>query len=288
MLQRENNRIEARFNNLGTRLTHQLRKSERSARSGRSMSTVARSIFGLQEDIKRLSLPNYDFGIEKEIVNTFIISFLSHRRETKYDGECEFYGETLLNLYLDIFITLTCQKTTRKIEHKPGFLVNPRSGDLLELDVTLEEFRLAFEFQGDSHYINQKEIDKDKVKIDKCATNKVILIPVNIYQLESNRLMELILNSMKDAVIISDSANVNSRLTADSKHKISYKKACQRIYLAKTLFDIAIKWLDAYALRFRDTQKVRNPISTSMEAPRLTTKVNDMDVETLYKGLKHV
>jgi hypothetical protein len=291
--QKEVANIETRLSNLRKKLTHQLRKEEGSANSIKSISIISRIIFGLQEDTLRLSLPKYNFAIEKKIINQFIISFLSHRRTTRYDGECKFYGETLLNLYLDIFITLTCPKTPRKIEHKPAFLVYPKSGQLLELDVTLEDFLLAFEFQGESHYLEPKDIQKDCFKLEKCASNGVILIPVNIYQLTSATLMELILNSMKDSLGL-HSLNGGNYLNADSifdiypKHIRSFKKCCQRIYLAKTLFSDAIEWLDEFAQRFRNTQAKSNPISSCTEAPRLTNKTIDLDVKNLYVGLKNV
>lgn len=208
--QRESANFESRLNNLRNKLTHQLRKADGSSNSVKLMPTISRILFGLQEDMVRLSMPTYDFQTEKEVLNKFIISFLSHRRVTQYDGECEFYGETLLNLYLDIFVTLTCAKTPRRIEHKPGFLVNPKTGQLLELDIALEEFLLAFEFQGESHYREPKEIEKDKIKLEKCASNKFILVPVNIYQLESKRLMQLVLNSMKDSLGINPTLTVKS------------------------------------------------------------------------------
>ncbi|HDH28344.1 MAG TPA: hypothetical protein ENH13_04355 [Euryarchaeota archaeon] len=80
----------------------------------------------------------------------------------------------------------------------------------------------------------------------------------------------------------------NSALLIHPKHIRSYKKGCQRIYLAETLFGSAIQWLDEFALRFRETQTNRNPTSSSTEAPRLTQKVNDLAVQDLYTGLKHV
>ncbi len=172
-------------------------------------------------------------------------------------------------------------------------MVNPKTGQLLELDITLEEFLLAFEFQGESHYLEKNEMEKDVVKLSKCTSNNVILVPVNIYQLESRRLMRLILNSMKDFL---DSKYKESRicLKADSSNKMNpkymrpYKKICQRIYLAETLFGSAIDWLDEFALRFRSTQAKRNPISSTTEAPRISKSMSDLDVQELYAGLKHV
>ena len=285
--------LETRFKNLQNKLKAQLRKTDESANSIKNIPTICRLLFGLQEDVIRLSLPEYSFYTEKEIINKFLISFLGYRRRTQFDGECEYYGETLLNLYIDLFITLTCAKTPRKIEYKPDFLVSPRTNQLLELDVELEEFLIAFEFQGESHYREEKEIEKDNLKLSICANNKLILIPVNIYQLKSDRLMTLILNSIKDAIGINEDGiglvpNNRNELKIHPKHLRSYKKVCQRMYLASTLFEESLLWLDAYAARFRETQANRNPISSSTEAPRLVTKKNDKLVNDLYFGLKHI
>ena len=65
-------------------------------------------------------------------------------------------------------------------------------------------------------------------------------------------------------------------------------KSCQRIYLASTLFQGALEWADGYAKRFRDTQQNRNPISSSTEAPRLSSKVNDVSIKDLYYNLKFI
>jgi hypothetical protein len=281
----------SRFKNLQNKIIAQLRKTEKSASSVKGIPTICKILFGLQEDIVGLSLPGYSFSTENEIVNMFIISYLEDQRITQFNGECAFYGETLLNLYIDLFITLTCIKTPREIENKPEFLVNPLTNQQLELDVILEDFLLAFEFQGESHYREEKEIVKDRYKLSICANNKFILIPVNIHQLESNRLMRLILNSIKDAIDINNEV-INlvggGSLKINSKHLLSFKKACQRMYLAHTLFKESIIWLDKYSARFRETQANRNPISSSSEAPRLVAKNSDMSIEELYFSLKNI
>lgn len=185
-------------------------------------------------------------------------------------------------------------KTPRNIEHKPGFLVNPKTGNNLELDVLLEDFLLAFEFQGESHYREEKEKEKDQIKLSICAENKLILIPVNISQLSSVNLMKLICNSIKDAIGLDSEGKIfmperkESKLKLHKKHLNAYMKACQRIYLASTLFQRSLEWADSYAKRFRDTQQIRSPISSSTEAPRLSSNANDMSVQELYYNLKLV
>lgn len=281
-----------RFKNLRNKLFSQLRKECGSANSVKLIPTISRVLFGLQEDFIRLSLPIYEFQTEKEIINEYLILFLERQRATQYAGECQYYGEVLLNIYIDLFVTLTCLKTPRSIEHKPGFLINPKTGSNLELDVLLEEFLLAFEFQGESHYREEKEKEKDQLKLSICARNKLILIPVNISQLGSTVLMKLICNSIKDAIGLDVEGKgfipeqEESHLKLHKKHLRAYMKSCQRIYLASTLFQGALEWADGYAKRFRDTQQNRNPISSSTEAPRLSSKVNDVSINDLYYNLK--
>lgn len=284
--------LEDRFKNLRNKFSAQLRKDSGSVNSVKNIPTISRIVFGLQEDFIRLSLPNYKFELEKEILNKYLVTFLEKQRTSQYGGECHYYGETLLNIYLDLFIALTCLKTPRDIEHKPGFLINPKTGSNLELDVLLEEFLLAFEFQGESHYQVDKEKEKDKLKLTICAQNKLILIPVNISQLSSSCLMDLICNSIKTAIgLDAEGKFINPELKNDNlalhkKHVRAYMKSCQRIYLASTLFEDSLYWVDEYAKRFRDTQQNRNPISSSTEAPRLSAKGKDLSVKELYYNLK--
>jgi hypothetical protein len=201
-------------------------------------------------------------------------------------------GETLLNLYLDVLITFTVLKTSREIEYNPNFLINPNSGQLLELDVFLEDFLLAFEFQGDFHYTETSKIEKDAFKLSKCAENKIILIPINIYQLKSNLLMPLILNTMKDTLGLKyfdeDVIKEEPHIITKSKHLLSFKKCCQRFYLAETLFEETIKWIDDFVTDYQVAQSTRSPISTTTEAPRLVRKTIDLSVKELYFKLKNV
>ena len=156
-----------RFERLKRNCNNLLRRKEGSIKSIKESSRIVKIIFGISEDIIRLSLPQYDFEIEKEIINLYIIEGLKIRRNTKYFGECRFYGEVLLNLYLDVLIVLTSNDIARIIEHKPMYLVNPETGKNLELDITLEGVKLSFELQGDTHYLNENELKKDKFKIIK-------------------------------------------------------------------------------------------------------------------------
>ncbi|TOR04462.1 hypothetical protein CGG82_25350, partial [Vibrio parahaemolyticus] len=144
------------------------------------------------------------------------------------------------------------------------------------------EFRFAFEFQGETHYRNESEQVKDRLKLSICADNKVVLIPVNVSQLNGEELMLLILNSLKNALGLGVLTSKESPLNQDLKHFRGYKKVCQRIYLASCLFDDSLTWINRYADRFKETQSRRNPISSTTPAPRLINDYDDLSITEIY------
>ena len=267
-----------------------LRKEPGSENSLKDVPTFVRYLFGLREDALRLAIPIPPVLREIEILNDLVIAALEQRRSTKYSGECASYGETLLNCYLDLFVTLTVNKTPRHLGARPSFLVNPGTGANLELDVILEDFRLAFEFQGEHHYVEAKVIERDKFKLAECAQFQRILIPVNPYQLQAAALQELILNSIKDQLqigsLLSSPATFSpSVVSASNKQLLQFSKAAQRIYLSNMLFSRAMQWVDSHATSYIANISSHSPISTSTPAPRLVTPSQDMDVEAIYRRL---
>jgi len=285
--------LKPRFRNLERKLLDLLRRTEGSANSLKGIPTLSRLIFGIQEDIQRLGLPVFSFTREKEAVNRFIISALDGRRTSQYDGECRSYGEALLNCYLDLFITLTVSKTPREIGAKPGFLVNPATGAVLEIDVLLEDFRLGFEFQGEHHYTDPKVQMKDIFKRVEFERQKRILIPVNIVQLQGDILQVLIVNSIKDhlglhdLLVSGDLGKLNAG-SATSRQLLSFSKATQRIYLARRLFQQSQVWLDGVAKAYVARMGQRNPVSSTNPAPRHRAPAGDLEVDYIYRNLKHV
>jgi hypothetical protein len=270
-----------------------LRKEPGSENSLKEIPTFVRCLFGLREDALRLGIPIPPFYREIELLNDLVIAALSQRRSTRYSGECASYGETLLNCYLDLFVTLTVDKTPRRLGAKPSFLVNPKTGANLELDVILEDFRLAFEFQGEHHYVDEKVIERDKFKLTECAQFQRILIPVNPYQLQAVTLQKLILNSIKDqlqigALFSSPKTFRPSAVSASNKQLLQFSKAAQRIYLANMLFSRSMQWVDSYAISYIEKIASHSPISTSTPAPRLLASSQDMEVEAIYRGLSLV
>jgi hypothetical protein len=271
-------------------LRDMLRKEPGSENSLKGVPTFVRYLFGLREDALRLAIPIPSFVREIEVLNDLVIAALEHRRSTKYSGECVSYGETLLNCYIDLFVTLTVIKTPRHLGARPSFLVNPATGANLELDVILEDFRLAFEFQGEHHYVDEKVIERDKFKLADCAQFQRILIPVNPYQLQAAALQKLILNSIKDQLqigsLLSSPATFRpSTVSASNKQLLQFSKAAHRIYLSNMLFSRAMQWVDSHATSYITNISSHSPISTSTPAPRLVASSQDMDVETIYRRL---
>jgi hypothetical protein len=282
--------FERRFERVRIGFRDLLRKGRGSKSSLRGIPTLARYMFGLLEDAPRLQLPTLRFDYEIELLNDFAIAALEHRRATKYDGECASYGETLLNCFLDLFVTFTVIKTPRDFGAKPSFLVNPASGANLELDVLFEDFRLAFEFQGEHHYTKPKVRARDAFKLAECARYQRILIPVNPYQLQSKMLQELILNSIKDQLKIGTLLSApesfdQSNVPASNKQLLQFSKVAQRIHLSNILFPIALRWVEEKAVSYVSTIASHSPISATTAAPRLIAPDNEMDAERIYRRL---
>jgi hypothetical protein len=283
-------KFETHLKRVDTLLRDLRRKKLGSANSLKMVPGVARKIFGLVEDAARYRLPVYPFHRELELVNGYIISALDVRRTTRYGGECGSYGEALLNCYLDLFITLTVSGTPREIEAKPSFLVNPVTGSTLELDVLMEDFRLAFEFQGEHHYVNPKVIGRDAFKLAECSRHQRILIPVNPFQLQSATLQRLILNSMKDHLKVGDLFLTPPRpliatAMSSGKELLAFSKAAQRIYLANRLFAPALTWADQNSATYIANTAHRSPIASSTPAPRPNQTSPEVDVEMIYRKL---
>ena len=285
--------LRSRFRNVQRKLQNLLRKTEGSINSLKGVPKLARLLFGLHEDLPRLRLPTLSFDGETEAVNRLIIAALKKRLASNYSGECGSHGEALLNCFLDLFITLTVPETPREFEAKPGFLVNPVTGSLLEIDVLLEEFRLGFEFQGEHHYTDSKVQAKDAFKLKAFAKHARILIPVNIVQLQGDELQTLIVNSIKDhlglhdLLVAKDPRKLKPGFSS-YKHLLSFNKATQRIYLSKVLFARSLAWLDCEAKQYIAIMHHRNPISSSRPAPRQTSPAGDLAVTYSYRNLKHV
>lgn len=282
--------LEGRFINLRHKFRRFLRAEYASNNSLKQIPRLVAIIFGLQEDIRQLNLTQYDFEEEKRILNIYLKRAIQSLIYTKYNGKCASYGETLLNCYLDLFITVTVLKTEKEIGAHPLFMRYPLTGSNLELDVLFEGFKLAFEFQGEHHYTDIRVSRKDSFKLNECAHNDRVLIPVNISQLSQSQLSILIINSIKEQRGLvhifenPDLEKVESNIISRRK-MFSFFKIIQRVYLAEILFQETLQWLDGKASRYIHKQQARSPISANTVAPRLQHIGIDLDVQTMYRAI---
>ncbi len=285
--------LQPRFLNLARKLRAFVRKQDGSLNAVKAIPNLSRVLFGLAEDLNRLGLPGYPFAHETKIVNDGAIAALEVRRRSNYSGECASYGESLLNCYLDVFVTFTVLNTPKDIGAKPTFLVNPVTGSVLELDILLEDFRLAFEFQGEHHYMDPKVQAKDAFKLARCGALQRILIPVNISQLQRAELETLIVNSMKDflglhEVLLNGDPSKLPIGAASAKQLVGFSKATQRIFLAETIFRPTLDWLDAHASTYVANAITRSPVSATTAAPRQTPPTPQLPLGQVYGGLRHI
>lgn len=96
----------------------------------------------------------------------------------------DFCGEALMHEILSVIVD------SHEFEDnaRPGFLVNPSTGERLELDRFYPLHRVAFEFNGQQHYVAtarfskqqvSKQRQRDAIKRRICSENKVTLVIVH-------------------------------------------------------------------------------------------------------------
>lgn len=282
--------IKIRIKNLQNKINRFLRTEYASKNSLKQIPNLSRIIFGLQEDMKRFGINIYEFDYEKKLLNNYLMHTLDGLIVSRYNSQCASYGETLLNCYLDLYITFTTLKMEKEIGMNPLFLVNPLTGNNLELDVLFEDYKLAFEFQGEHHYNDLNVSTKDSLKLSICKETNRILIPVNIIQLNSNKLGILILNSIKEQMGLNKVVNhldfTEYLSTGNSrKNLIRFFKVTQRSYLANQLFEQTLRWLDTKSDIYITNMQERCPISATMDAPRLLHSEADLDIVTIYNRI---
>lgn len=286
--------LKSKFIRLRQSAQRLLRKEAKSSRSFNMIPNLARLMFGLHEDLHRLKLPSYSFEGEKQVVNKYVLEYLRNKIALKYSKGIS-YGETLLNCYLDIFITLTVLKTSKEIGARPSFLINPATGSNLEIDVLFENFKIGFEFQGELHYQDVHKQARDAFKLGEIPKKGRLLIPINVSQLNSIILQSLIVNSIKDYLELHElldkrEPSAISYGSASNGDLRRFSKVAQRLYLSKVLFQEAIEWLDGESQTYIQSDLRRNPsgISSRHPAPRFKNTGVDFSIEYIYKNLKYV
>lgn len=279
--------IQKKFCNFNNKFKRFLRCEYFSNNALRQIPHLSALIWNIQEFQKQINVAIYGFCNELSVINRYLMVALEELANTKYNSKCPSYGEALLNCYLDLYITFTIRATQKQIDAHPDFLVNPLTGSLLELDVLFEDFRLAFEFQGEHHYTDNSTRIKDAIKCNLSISNRHVLIPVNISQLSHSRLSALICNSiieqneLTDFIIAFDNRNINKKVV----HQLY--KVIQRMYLAHLLFKETLEWLDNKSLAYIEGRKSSSPISAQSVAPRINhvPGVIDLNIEELYEKI---
>jgi hypothetical protein len=288
--------IEKRLTRLSRHVCDLATKGRGSNRSFRLAGPVFKALFVLTEHLNCRRLSKYDCRFELSILNQAVISYLDCQRETHYSNQCASYGETLLNCYLDIYFRLTNDKTEKDINQRPLFLTNEATGQPLELDIQFEEFRLAFEFQGDRHYTSARQMDRDLFKSEKCRQRRIILIPINISQLSHGALAALILNTIKDDVGFHDvlmcrcaKQDAFGKIHGPGAQRTRFATAVKSLYAASWVYQDALAWLDEHARQYNLRMLLAYPNSSSAiyEAPDRTSNPR-LSVSELYSRLKYL
>lgn len=286
----EKEQIAKKINNFNNKFNAFLRCEFASKNSLKRVSQLSSIIFSCMEYQKQKYIPQYEFKIELSVINKYLVYTLDTLLASKYNHHCPLYGESLLNCYLDLYITFTNNLTDKKIDAHPDFLINPLTGSNLELDVLFSDFKLAFEFQGEHHYTDASTQYKDNIKLMISSNNNHILIPINISQLSHRALSGLICNSIKEQQGLTALTNNLTPACASKKVLLNYCRIIQRCYLAHELYRETLNWLDEQSQIYINGRTSSSPVSALNVAPRINHlgDSEDLDIDTLYFRLPKI
>ena len=93
---------------------------------------------------------------------------------------------------------------------RPNWLINPETGEKLELDCYNEELKIAVEYNGEQHYnwpnfTNQthtqfiNQVRRDELKMELCDRNGIYLIVVP-YTVELDKIPEFIISYLPETL----------------------------------------------------------------------------------------
>ncbi len=282
------------FKGLKKQLNDLLRKIPASENSVKQLIKLTKEINKVDEFIKQNKLAQYDFIFEKEQVNKFATEYLQFKLNSEYEGKCQWRGETLLNLYLELIIKFTINKTDKETNIRPDYLKNPLTGQNLELDILFSDFKLAFEFQGDFHYnsTNSYQKTKDEIKLKQSKEKGIIVIPVNACQLNSETIFNLTLNNIKDFYGLHNALLNNDRKAFEQQKKknvIAFKKLSQRMHLSKFIFNQTYLWLDEESRKYNLALIIKYPNTYTAIHPAPSLLLTEiLNIDTIHNGLKYL
>lgn len=276
-----------KMHNIYNKSRHLARCHPGSKNSIKTFSNLSTNIFECIQFQHHDRLPEYHFDTELLLLNQAMITAIQKSLNTKFDHKCPSYGESLLNCYLDLYITFTINHLDKEIDSHPGFLINPLTGSNMELDVNFEDFKLAFEFQGEHHYTDSNVHTKDITKENILSARNRVLIPINISQLNDHELSTVIINAIKEQMHLIDFVNNNDPSPITKRTAKMYFMLVQRMYLAHVLFEETLNWLDEEAKKYILSRIPSSPISAITKAPRYlhTDDTLDLSVEEIYKRI---
>ena len=132
---------------------------------------------------------------------------LQHADEARLDlvrrrlEERMFIGEAIMQEVLSLIAaTDQCQERAR-----PDFLVNPATGEKMELDRYYPLNHVAFEFNGSQHYVASGRFSKEEVSAQRkrdalkrqiCKREKIKLVIIHAEDLKVNRLLKKVGDSL--------------------------------------------------------------------------------------------
>jgi hypothetical protein len=104
---------------------------------------------------------------------------------------CEDIFEKTLKLILKSSIKV-------KRNYRPNWLKNPRTKKCLELDFYIPEINLGFEIQGQHHFDNREQKERDLIKEAICKSKQIKLVQLSIFQNSPSFVFKTIVKYQKE------------------------------------------------------------------------------------------
>lgn len=104
--------------------------------------------------------------------------------------------------------------------YRPDWLKNPETGRNLEIDFYIPKLQIAIEIQGEHHYDNPKQIDRDLIKKKILESFNVYLMAISITQISPARLYK----SIKKHCFMNDKTLYLKNFNRDWNDLLEYKE----------------------------------------------------------------
>lgn len=188
------------------------------------------------------------------------------------------------------------------VNHRPAWLINPKTGNPLEYDFYIPSIKLAFEVQGQHHYNNFYQKYKDEIKKRLSDKQQIKLMTLNLVDLSPGKIKRLIKKYLTENYISFKLPYVSTDLELKlTKEFVSYKKTILDVYgrneCQTRIRDLEIGLEKSYLKSFLEKNSIFRVMHNgrlivsqylSFNGPRVKLKVGGRIIGYYWRDLKTI